>query len=357
MIDIARLSPKYKLWLSRRNKKNLELRTQKKIRAKQKRSFEIQKYTETKIEYDYSEKRKQFEFHAPDVFSFVNNPDETNRFFVKIISFITDRRNFGRSLFIDISKIESLTTDALMYLLAIVNNLKENFQNKYSFSGNAPDNPAVKKLFSESGFYHYVRYQGTDPITRNKDSLQIVSGERSETSIAKRMSDFVCSKAGVSKLESNFIYIMMIEMMSNTFKHAYSNSDSILFPRWYSFAEYDGHDTISFTFMDTGEGIPTTVRKNFVEKIDFLKIKGDSSYVISALEGDFRTATGHVYRGKGLPKIREFCKNGKIQNMRIITNGADVSVHETKCSPGSIETPLFGTLYYWQVDISKLKGA
>lgn len=353
---IKKLTAEDKLWLFRRNRKRLELRTKKRAWLKQRRTWEIEKYKDAKETYDYSEKRKQFEFHAPDVFSFALNPDETNAFFTKIISFITRRENFGRSLFIDISKIEKLTIDALMYLLAIVNNLNGKFRNKYSFSGNAPNKPAVKKLFSESGFYHFVKYQGTEPITRNKDNLQIVSGEKSETQIAKKMSDFVCSKAGVTKLESNFIYIMMIELMSNTFKHAYASGQNVLFPRWYSFAEYDGDHTISFTFMDTGEGIPATVRKNFAEKLDILKIKGDSSYVKSALDGDFRTATGLTFRGKGLPRIRRFCKENKIQNLRIITNGADVSVHENSYSSGVINNPLCGTLYYWQIDISKLKG-
>lgn len=209
---IKKLTAEDKLWLFQRNKKRLRLRTQKRIWTKQRRAWKIEKYKEAKQTYDYSEKRRQFEFHAPDVFSFALNPDETNAFFTDIISFITRRENFGRSLFIDISKIEKLTIDALMYLLAIVNNLNGKFRNKYSFSGNAPNKPAVNKMFSESGFYHFVRYQGTEPITRNKDNLQIVSGEKSETQIAKKMSDFVCSKAGVTRLESNFIYIMMIEL-------------------------------------------------------------------------------------------------------------------------------------------------
>lgn len=356
MFAINKLSAEYKNWLFQRNKKRLKLRTKKKAWTRQRRAWEIAKYKETKETYKYNGKRRRFEFQAPDVFSFILNPDETNAFFAKIISFITQRENFGRSLFIDISKIEKLTIDALMYLLAIVNNLNGKFRNKYSFSGNAPNKPSVNKMFTESGFYHFVRYQGTDPITRNKDNLQIVSGEKSETPIAKKMSDFVCNKAGVTRLESNFIYIMMIELMSNTFKHAYASGQSVLFPRWYSFAEYDGEHTISFTFMDTGEGIPATVRKNFAEKLDILKIKGDSRYVISALDGDFRTATGQTFRGKGLPKIRRFCKENKIQNLRIITNSAEVSVHEKNYSSGTINNPLRGTLYYWQVDISRLKG-
>lgn len=356
MLEIKTYTAEDKLRLFRRNRKRLLLRTKKRKWIKQRRRWEIEKYIEVKETYDYSEKRKQFEFRAPDVFSFILNPDETNAFFAKIISFITKQTNFGRSLFIDISRIETLTIDALMYLLAIVNNMNARFQNKYSFSGNAPDKPEVRKLFAESGFYHFVKHHGAEPITRNNDNLQIVSGQMSEPNTAKRMSDFVCSKANVTKLESNFIYIMMIELMSNTFKHAYADGQDVLLPRWYSFAEYDGDHTISFTFMDTGDGIPATVRKNFAERLDILKLKGDGRYVTSALDGEFRTSTGQTFRGKGLPRIRRFCRENKIQNLRIITNSADVSVHQSDYSIGTINNPLCGTLYYWQIDISKLKG-
>lgn len=349
-------SPEYKAWLQNRNKKRLALRTRKKAAKKKSLAYLNDRNRELKGSPDYNPKTKRFDFHAPLVFSFIWNPEETNAFFSKIINFITCRENFGKSLFIDVSKIDRLSSDALMYLLAIVNNLNENFRNKFSFSGNAPDKPEVKKLFAESGFYQFVKYQGTDPIIQNKDNIQIVSGENSDTSVAKRMSDFVSKKAGISRQACSFIYIMMIELMSNTHKHAYADRRSILFPRWYCFSEYDGKDTISFTFMDTGDGVPATVRKNFAERIDFLKIKGDSKYVTSALDGDFRTSTELSFRGKGLPKIREFCAQSKIQNMRIITNYADVTVYESWYNANNLITPLRGTLFFWQIDISKLKG-
>jgi len=108
--------------------------------------------------------------------------------------------------------------------------------------------------------------------------------------------------------------------------------------------------------MDIGEGIPATVRKNFAEKIDFLKIKGEDKYVISALNGEFRTSTSKKYRGKGLPKIRKFCSEDKIQNMRIITNRADISVGQDSYESAELNIPLQGTLYYWQIDLANLKG-
>lgn len=346
---------KRRMWLKRRNQKNLKRRTKKKVARKRfiARGYEYNR--SLKKNAVYNKKTRKFQFSAPLNFSLISNPNETNLFFNKIIDFIANKRNFGKKIFVDISKIQNLTIDALMYLLAILNNINDRFNNKYSFSGNAPLNEKIKRMFTESGFYDYVKYHGREPITSNSNSIKIVSGKKSDTDIAKQIANFVIEKAKISRIQAHFIYIMMIEMMSNTHKHAY-NSNEFLLPQWYCYAEYDKENMISFTFMDTGEGIPSTVHKNFAEKLDFLKIKGDDKYVVSALNGAFRTSTEQKNRGKGLPKIREFCRSKKICNMKILANRADVSVFSDKCDSRLLDAPLHGTLYYWQINISDLKG-
>lgn len=349
-------SPEYKLWIERRNKKNLKKRTKRKLAKKRKQSSLSNYNREIKKEAIYNPKTDNFTFTAPLDFSIVNNPVETTGFFNKIIGFITDKRNFGKKLFIDISKIQSLTTDALMYLLALVNNLSEHFANKYHFSGNEPTDARIRKLFTESGFYKFVKYRGTEPLTHSNDNIQIVSGEQYSNDFAKQLTDYVCDKAQTTKENCKFLYEMLIELMNNTQKHAYDN-DNLLFPLWYCFAEYDSQSSVTFTFMDTGSGIPTTVQKNFSERIDFLKLKGENKYVISALNGEFRTATRQMHRGKGLPKIREFCSKGVIKNLHILTNKADVIVRPSSYDGKDLQVQLRGTLYQWEIDLSQLKGA
>lgn len=355
MIFIKRDTQKYKSWITHRNKKNLIRRTQKKLAVKAFRTRENEYNRSLKKYIPYDKEERSYKFTAPLIFSFSENSEETTRFFNDIIDFISNPKNFGKKIFVDISNIEMLTTDALMYLLAIVNNLNDRFRNKYRFSGNSPSKPEIKKLFMESGFYDFVRYQGKDPLTKNTDSIKIVSGTNSNTKIAKQIADFVISKTGLTKIECQFIYVMMIELMSNTHKHAY-NENEFLLPQWYCFAEFDKVDTIKFTFMDTGAGIPSTVKKNFAEKIDILRIKGDDKYVVSALNGDFRTSTEKTYRGKGLPKIRQICAEQKIYNTRILTNKADVKIYPSSYEYKINKNPLQGTLFYWQINISKLKG-
>ncbi|MCM1363701.1 MAG: hypothetical protein NC215_01825 [Ruminococcus sp.] len=344
----------YRQWKRRQNEKNLIRRSKRKKRKRNAQTAQNNYNRKSKKLSSFNSKTRQYEFRAPLDFSIIDNPEETISFFNDIISFIVDKRNFGKSLFIDISNVSTLSIDALMYLLAVVNNLNSNFQNKYTFSGNAPSNYEVRKLFSESGFYQFVKYQGTDPLIKNENTLQIVSGEDCDIVIAKRLSDFVCEKANVNKRACSFLYNMVIELMSNTHRHAYPLDTTVLHSRWYCFAKYDGNQKISFSFMDTGAGIPATVKKNFAEKIDILRLKGEYTYVVSALKGDFRTSTKKDYRGKGLPKICEFAQEKKIENLHIITNRANVVVYEDSCQSKDVSFPLRGTLYYWQIDISTL---
>ena len=351
---MSKYSFRHQLWIRHRNKKNLIRRTKRKNYRKRRLTQHHEYNREIKLANNYDCQKHSFSFVVPSIFSFVKNKVETTSFFENLIHFITDKRNFGKSLFIDISSIEALTTDALMYLLAIINNLNERFQSQYSISGNIPEIPSVRDTFLESGFLRYVQHRRSVSIEYKTDKVQIVTGDNSNTETAKQLSDFVCSKANVEKSASKFLYTMIIELMSNTHKHAYIDKSTFL-PRWYCFAEYNG-DVIEFTFLDTGLGVPSTVRKNFVEKLDFLKLKNDSSYVTSALNGEFRTETKHRHRGKGLPKIKEICTQGKIQNLRIISNKADVSVTKDSISESESDLSLRGTIYRWDINLRNLKG-
>lgn len=295
-------------------------------------------------------------FEAPKIFSFIENSDLTISYFDRLISYISKKENFGSQIFIDTSKVEVLTIDALMYLLALVNNRNRNLKTKYFFKGNFPRNPKIRKLMENSGFDRFVQYSGDKPIIKSVDNIQIVSGEKVDTNLAKKICDFILKKGNVTRVACQFIYNMMIELMANVYAHAYSEANSILYSRWYCFAEYDAvENTVNFTFMDTGDGIPSTVRKHGLEHIDFLDLKGDGPYVLSALKGELRSKTKKAYRGKGLPKVFSYCKNNQIQNMRIITNKADVTIMDSEPDSKELPTSLKGTLFYWKINLFDLE--
>ena len=348
-------TPEYREWKKRQNEKNLRRRTKRKKKRMSQHAQQIKFDRDLKASPEYNAVTQAFTFKAPSVFSLIENPVETISFFNRIISFMTKKRMAAKELFIDIKEVTRLRTDALMYLLAIMNSHDRKYDKSAWFSGNEPTDKEVRRKFKESGFYNYVQTRGNAQLNKSTDKIQIVSGRRCETEIAKRVSDFVCRIADVPTRKCSFLYNIMIELMSNTHKHAYKEN-SVLMPIWYCFAEYDGNEKISFTFMDTGSGIPSTVRKNFAEKVGFGGFKEENMYVISALKGEFRTATKQDYRGKGLPKIREYRANESIKDLHIVSNRADVEVRREDYHGSDLEEAMRGTLYYWSIDINRLKG-
>lgn len=343
-------TPEYRAWKIYQNKKNLIRRTKKKAAIRVKRTAQI-----------VSRQRKRIcakPFRAPEIFSFIENPNGTTNFFEELTTFIMKKENFGQELFIDISQVKVLTIDALMYLLAVVNNLNRKFRPRYSFRGNFPQDPKIRTLIRNSGFNKFVRSNGIEPIARDVDNIQIVSGDKVSTQLARRICDFVLKKGNMQKPTTAFLYNMMIELMANVYAHAYNGvSSDILYSRWYCFAEYDAaHNTVCFSFIDTGAGIPSTVRKHGLEHIDFFNLTGDGPYVLSALKGELRSKTKEPYRGKGLPKIFGYCQSGLIQNMRIITNKGDVEIFDVVSTSEELTSSLKGTLFYWQIDLSNLGG-
>lgn len=348
-IDIKVNTNKYREWLIRINRAKLARRTEKKANRRKRitdrmnRSREINTIDTNNIQF----------FKAPPIFSFVSNPEETIKFFNELIDYLRNESNFGKRIYIDISKVEYLSSDALMYLIAVVRMLKKKFRYKYEFVGNLPQNSKAKEMLTVSGFLRFVKYHGKEKIIPNSDIMRIESGQMSKNDVAKHMTDFVSQKAGIDIKYCKFIFVLMTELMSNTFKHAYTGNDALV-PHWYCYAKYE-KDKIMFTFLDTGDGIPTTVQKKFFEIMDVLNISGDCKYVISALNGEFRTSTNEYYRGKGLPKIRAICVQGKIDNVHIITNGADVILSGERYDTGENDNRLRGTIFCWEVDLKKLK--
>lgn len=344
----------YKEWIKWRNYKELIRRTQKKKWKKSADKRRIEDNTRLKQNHKTDTYSNPHSFVAPITFSFIENYHETNIFFQDILAFSNHKKSSKRMAFIDISKVSVLTIDALLYLIAIISDSNNSTRRHCSIAGNIPDNPLIRRKFEESGIYKFVKSSTNAPINRTVDNIQIISGETCNTLLAKRISDFIVEKTHIEPRECGFLYCIMIELMSNTHKHAYNIS--IKYPRWYCYVEYSKNEKLlRFTFMDTGEGIPATVRKNFKERIDLLNLTDENKYIISALSGEFRTSTRQSNRGKGLPSIKECCDKKYINNLKIISNYAEVSYSSDRLSGKDHKTLFRGTLFYWEIDLKRIK--
>lgn len=247
------------------------------------------------------------------------------------------------------SKIENVTIDAIIYLLAIIKNLQKHGMTKHNYSGNTPVNNFARKKFVESGFFKYVNSKGPS-VVANENKIAIRTGQCNDSNVLKEICDFIIDKANCSKVATKGIYVLMAEMMYNTSEHAYTHSSKMM-KNWYIFVEHE-NERVKITFMDTGLGIPKTMRKRLVEGL----IRTEDELIISALKGEFRSKTKLAYRNNGLPTIRKYAENQQIENLHILSNKAVCTINKD----GSItakeqNSPIMGTIYYWDIPINKLK--
>lgn len=249
---------------------------------------------------------------APSIFSFIENTEETNQFFLNIVQEMK-KKIYNQLFFIDSSKVNTVTTDALIYILALLYNIKLNQILKYSFKGNLPANKQAEKVYIDSGFVNYVRMKRA-VMPQTDDKIQIITGSLADTSVAAKMCDFVNARFGTNPFFTKGLYPTLVELMSNTVSHAY-NGKGIMVPHWFLYA-VDKGDVIQFTFIDTGEGIPNTVRKKMLERIMGTT---DSDLIYSAFMGDSRTETKLPNRGHGLPDLYQKVVCGSLQNFHVFS--------------------------------------
>jgi len=285
---------------------------------------------------------------AGDSFSIINNPIETLETFQNLTEAVVKSK---RPVYFDVRDSRTVTIDALLYLLALTNAFRS-FGFDYAIRGNLPSDPEAKKIFLESGIYRYFE-SNSAPLKSNSQCVQVFAGFNADPRIAKKLCQFAMARLGVGKVATRGLYDIVMEIILNTVQHAYDKRPD--HQKWFAYARYEAEsESIRFTILDSGLGIPQTVRRSFVEHFQQLvKLFGiespnlDSELIKSALAGEFRTKTQQAYRGKGIPRINSYETSGYIKALTIVSNQGYVS------PAGSVSYALpygfLGTLYSWRM--------
>ena len=109
----------------------------------------------------------------PTNFSIVNNSLETLTFYQNMMNTFEEIH----PVYLDVSNTEKITIDALLYLLAVVNQMK--FRNiPVHLRGNLPKKMDVRKKFVESGFLDYCKSK-SETIFASGDCVRIIDGKKS----------------------------------------------------------------------------------------------------------------------------------------------------------------------------------
>lgn len=309
---------------------------------------------------------RKFIFLAPSNFSLIENPQETISYFNEIIDFVLSFQDFAKIRF-DLSNVSKMTIDAVMYMIAIAKNIECNDYQK-TFNILVPKDTEVSNFILSTGIENYFDASLVE-IGENSDFYSIQMGSRTDVNVAKGICDFTNENLNKNIKFTGFLYDMLIEMMTNTGQHAYTIKDKIK-NQWFIFAE-NAENSIRYTFIDTGLGIPKTmskymiqVTKEEIEKDGYLeKIldgftkedSADANLILTGLtKGGLRTRTDKPYRGKGLPEIYDhFRLYKKTSNLKIIS-GACLCEFDNDNRNNAVITNLnekfVGTLFYWEID-------
>ena len=339
------------MWIAHRNHKNLKHRRRNRKGQSYSRAAKPNNYIKKAQAPTRKNDIETITVTAPQNFSIINNADELSKFFEEITYYLKNHKKNKVVVNFNLGPIEQVTIDAIMYLLAIIKNLQLNDLTRHKFEGNLPKNEPALSKFKESGFLNFVN-SNVKKVTANENKIAIRTGQSNDGNILKEICDFVIERAKCTKAETKFLYPLMAEMMYNTHEHAYGNK-SITMKNWYIFVECEDN-LIKTTFLDTGLGIPSTIKKRLGESL--FKEREDK-LLESALNGEFRSKTKLTYRNTGLPTIKDHAMKREILNLHIVSNKAYCYINEdNSVVRQEIESKVAGTIFYWEVDINNLRS-
>ena len=287
----------------------------------------------------------------PNNFSLINNAEETISFFQDFKAEI-DKRERGTHYYIDSSSVKQVTVDAIIYLIAILQNDPVNIAYHYSFSGNYPADSEACRIYKESGFEDYV-FSHRHQLPESNKKMKILSGTDNNSEAAKELSDFVITNLGKAKKEIHPLQKTLIELMSNVYYHAYEKN-SFMAKKWYIYAEHTD-DYIRCIFVDTGLGIAQTAKKNFAERFGLLfgKEVNDGKIINSIFKGDFRTATNERFRGNGLSSVRNNLRSEIFREFEVFSGRGRCIIPTGDESDDivslKLNNRLYGTLFHFVI--------
>ncbi len=289
---------------------------------------------------------------APEDYSLINNVDETLVYFSQIDAAIAKKHK----VYLDLSNVKRITTEVILYMLSRLDFNRRLFHDQISFAGNAPSDDKCKHIFLTSGFLEYMNSPYAKNVKNDPSVYSIQSDHKVLGPKAKEVTDFAKNSLGIVS-DNKKIYPMIIECMGNTNNHAYKNQDQ--YKKWWLMASHqkDGNK-VSLSFVDNGQGIPNTIRKNFREIVQTIadsitlplfdaKARVlDSALIESALKGDFkRTRTGLSHRGNGLPWMFKNAQAQYIDDLVIISKKGYVDCG--KSITRELDAVFHGTLLSW----------
>ena len=353
---MKKLLDKQKQWQLNKSRKELEKRTKRNKSIKKRNENRLSNSPNKSINHTIVKHNQTIKLTAPNVLSVFQNPIDTLKFFDTVREKVK-AATVNNQLFFDLSNIQVVTIDSVMYLIAIIRNTKKIKSLQITCSGNMPNDQKAKRVIESSGFYQFVSPLYNYNHYKINDSINITQGIDADPILAGSICDFVHYHSTLGRKETRPLYKMIIELMTNTKQHAY-NKNNVMDRNWYIYVE-DSHAYLSFVFLDTGAGIPNTIKmKNLVEMIKGALDIDDANFIASAFDvTQMRSETKLSYRGKGLPEIYKRIKENYIEDFSVVSGkGKCDFIDNGVINRTNMNNSIEGTMFCWKLYKHKGEG-
>lgn len=339
---MKKTTAKKKRFLRARNRYEMKRRSPEWKRRKLLNRLE---YRQNFIRRKKREKKPFIQMEAPSDFSVIANTDQVLAYFDKAEKIMRG----GDNINFDISNVEMLTPPTVALLIASINDI--DFTHGGIVAGNAPNNTSLKKLFTESGFYNFVKAPGQ--YSQN-------SGNLLHKEVNRIVVPEIAASASVRGIKHTFnrtnqliqenLHEVLVECMSNTNNHANLKIKGKC--NWWLFVCTDPNsETTSYTFLDLGVGIfkSASVQNWFKKITKGTKLYPNIRIVEDLLAGKIksRAKIDKDIRGKGIPQIVENSSSACYKSFYIISNDVKIDLKTKKAE--QLGQSLHGTLLYWEL--------
>lgn len=249
-----------------------------------------------------------------------------------------------RSVDIDLSATKEMTADAITVLVSCLRDTS--FTHGRGYRGNTPTDETLRKRFTESGFFEYVR-SAHKPKNPEYGSIRARSKVKVDSTKALELITLATEKLHGKYVKQGGVYKTLLECMNNTWDHASGGQPKQV--RWWASAHYDDKARkVSFTFTDSGVGIFESRDPSILqEALRRLGIKKNTEMLRKMLRKEIPSVTGIPYRGRGIPSIFECLARGEIENLIVITNDVYANVETDKFI--TLKSPFQGTFMSWEI--------
>ena len=260
---------------------------------------------------------------TPPNFSFIDNSDEV----VKYFNIVKNNVESDQPVRIDISKITNLSPDIIILQIAV---LKDRKSMSVGIIGNAPEDPNLRKIFIESGLYNFVKSRGKKRVADNNKLWKHSTNNQVKGEIAGEAAA-VCKnlfKQNGINYDTDNIYNLLVEAMSNTINHADKKKANINW--WLYYFIDESEKTIKYSFIDLGIGIFKSASFDSYRRIANIFVPGNGLLVKPFLEGKIISSreNDNDISGKGVKQIINCAENPEFTKLTIITNDQMINVKD-----------------------------